>query len=76
MLSATFNFLTSEIIIKNNNLKWLTTYFYCSVLVTAFKETILAECADMIRSNETTKLLQMYKEGLRLLCSYIFSNSL
>jgi len=32
-----------------------------SVLVTAFKDTILAECAAMIRSNETAKLLQMYK---------------
>ena len=31
------------------------------MLVTAFKDTILAECAGMIRNNETAKLLQMYK---------------
>ena len=34
-----------------------------SVLVTAFKDTILAECADLIKDNETDKLLQMYKVG-------------
>lgn len=32
-----------------------------SVLVTIFKETILTECAGMIRSNETEKLLLMFK---------------
>jgi len=32
-----------------------------SVLVTAFKDTILAECADLIKDNQTDKLLQMYK---------------
>ena len=32
-----------------------------NVLVTSFKDTILAECAGMIRNNETAKLLQMYK---------------
>jgi cullin-5 len=37
-----------------------------SVLVTAFKDTILAECADMIKNNETAKLLQMYKAGVRI----------
>jgi cullin-5 len=31
-----------------------------NVLVTAFKETILAECARMIRSNETDKLRLMF----------------
>ena len=31
-----------------------------------FKDTILAECADMIRNNETVKLLQMYKAGGQL----------
>ena len=31
------------------------------VLVTSHKETILAECADMIRSNETEKLQLMFK---------------
>ena len=35
--------------------------FFFSVLVTAFKDTILAECADLIKDNETEKLLQMYK---------------
>jgi len=32
-----------------------------SVLVTAFKDTILAECAEMIKQNETEKLLLMFK---------------
>ena len=31
------------------------------VLVTSHKETILSECADMIRSNETEKLQLMFK---------------
>ena len=30
------------------------------------KDTILAECTDMIRNNETVKLLQMYKAGGQL----------
>lgn len=32
-----------------------------SVLVTSHKETILSECADMIRANETEKLQLMFK---------------
>merc|ERR1719153_700505 len=32
-----------------------------SVLVTAFKDTILAECAEMIKQNETEKLQLMFK---------------
>lgn len=32
-----------------------------SVLVTAFKDTILAECSGMIRANETEKLQLMFK---------------
>lgn len=32
-----------------------------SVLVTQHKETILSECADMIRANETEKLQLMFK---------------
>ena len=32
-----------------------------SVLVTSHKETILSDCADMIRANETEKLQLMFK---------------
>lgn len=34
---------------------------FSQVLVTSQKETILSECADMIRNNETEKLQLMFK---------------
>ena len=49
---------------------------YFSVLVTAFKDTILAECAGMIKSNETAKLLQMYKAGINLIYSFELNHPL
>ena len=37
------------------------TFFCLQVLVTSQKETILSECADMIRNDETEKLQLMFK---------------
>ena len=42
-------------------------YHHDQVLVTAFKDTILAECAEMIRQNETERLQLMFKLLDRLL---------